>query len=131
MLRRVALVRTDVSEELSAFIIRVTRIGKLGTTLARCEEIQSRLLQEPHGVTSKKTEFFIGSSKFRTLMKRRMSQTMALHRSPLLVDHVALSQLETINFGRQEEYTEIAVNSPSLTHALNCQVSDRKWQEIG
>jgi hypothetical protein len=34
MLRRVALVRTDVSEELSASIIRVTRIGALGTTLA-------------------------------------------------------------------------------------------------
>jgi hypothetical protein len=32
-LRRVALVRTDVSEELSAFI-RATRIGELGTTLA-------------------------------------------------------------------------------------------------
>jgi hypothetical protein len=34
MLRRVALVRTDVSEELSVSIIRVTRIGELGTTLA-------------------------------------------------------------------------------------------------
>jgi DNA-binding TFAR19-related protein (PDSD5 family) len=34
MLRRVALVRTDVSEELSATLIRVTRIGELGTTLA-------------------------------------------------------------------------------------------------
>jgi hypothetical protein len=33
-LRRVALVRTDVSEELSASIIRVTKIGELGTTLA-------------------------------------------------------------------------------------------------
>jgi hypothetical protein len=32
MLRRVALVRTDVSEELSASFIRVTRIGELGTT---------------------------------------------------------------------------------------------------
>jgi hypothetical protein len=31
MLRRVALVRTDVSEELNATIIRVTRIGELGT----------------------------------------------------------------------------------------------------
>jgi hypothetical protein len=30
MLRRVALVRTDVSEELHAFIIKVTRIGELG-----------------------------------------------------------------------------------------------------
>jgi hypothetical protein len=34
MLRRVALVGTDVSEELSASFIRVTRIGELGTTLA-------------------------------------------------------------------------------------------------
>jgi hypothetical protein len=34
MLRRMALVRTDVSEELSASIIRVTRIGELGTALA-------------------------------------------------------------------------------------------------
>jgi hypothetical protein len=34
MLRRVALERTDVSEELIASIIRVTRIGELGTTLA-------------------------------------------------------------------------------------------------
>jgi hypothetical protein len=33
MLRRVALVRTDVSKELSASFIRVTRIGELGTTL--------------------------------------------------------------------------------------------------
>jgi hypothetical protein len=34
MLRRVALVRNDVSEEPSASFIRVTRIGELGTTLA-------------------------------------------------------------------------------------------------
>jgi hypothetical protein len=46
MLRRVALVRTDVSEEPSASFISVTRIDELGTTLdvaadARCEEIPS------------------------------------------------------------------------------------------
>jgi hypothetical protein len=34
MLRRMALVRTDVSDELSASIIRVTRIRELGSTLA-------------------------------------------------------------------------------------------------
>jgi hypothetical protein len=34
MLRLVALVRTGVSEELGASLIRVTRIGELGTTLA-------------------------------------------------------------------------------------------------
>jgi hypothetical protein len=54
MLRRVALLTTDVSEELSASIIRVTRIGELGTTLA----VTSKFLQEPHGVTSQKTPFF-------------------------------------------------------------------------
>jgi hypothetical protein len=34
MLRRVALVTNNVSEELSASFIRVTRIGERGTTLA-------------------------------------------------------------------------------------------------
>jgi hypothetical protein len=34
ILRRVVLARTDVSEERSASIIRVTRIGELGTTFA-------------------------------------------------------------------------------------------------
>jgi hypothetical protein len=33
-LRSVALVRIDISEELSASFIKVTRIGELGTTLA-------------------------------------------------------------------------------------------------
>jgi hypothetical protein len=46
MLRRVALVRTDVSEELSPFFIRVTGIGELGITLAvtRNRRSVSRLL---------------------------------------------------------------------------------------
>jgi hypothetical protein len=34
MLRRVALVRADVSDELSVSFIRVTRIGELGIMLA-------------------------------------------------------------------------------------------------
>jgi hypothetical protein len=34
MLRRVALVRIDISEEPGASFIRVTRIGELGTTQA-------------------------------------------------------------------------------------------------
>jgi hypothetical protein len=44
LLRRVALVRTDVSEEHGASFIRVTKIGELGThklqlaTDVRCEE---------------------------------------------------------------------------------------------
>jgi hypothetical protein len=74
MLRRVALVRTDVSEELSASFIRVSRIGELGTTLAapsNCEEIQillrsvRRLLVTASGVPS--------SQILVTLMKEALS----------------------------------------------------------
>jgi hypothetical protein len=80
ILRRVALVRTDVAEELSDSIIRVTRIGELGTTLAVTSvrrllvtanvvpsspilvtlmmEAKRRFSQESHDVTCHKTTFF-------------------------------------------------------------------------
>jgi hypothetical protein len=60
MLRRVVLVRTDVSEEPGVSFIRVTRIGELGTTQAATSNRRTlrRFLQEPHGVTSQKTSFF-------------------------------------------------------------------------
>jgi hypothetical protein len=84
MLRRVALVRTDVSEEINASIIGVTT-GELGTlavtsnrrTLRRntkvwanvvpsspilvtltTEALRSSEEEEPHGVTSQKMPFF-------------------------------------------------------------------------
>jgi hypothetical protein len=44
MLLRVALVRTDVSEELSASFIRVTRIGELGTMLAATSNQRTSVL---------------------------------------------------------------------------------------
>jgi hypothetical protein len=73
MLRRVALVRTDVSEEISTSFIRVTRIGELGTTLAlllftdSChpDEGGAKLFRnvgsyKSHmALTSQKTPFFI------------------------------------------------------------------------
>jgi hypothetical protein len=42
-LRRVALARTDVSQERSAFFIRVTKIGELGTLLAVTNNRRSQL----------------------------------------------------------------------------------------
>jgi hypothetical protein len=42
---RVAVVRTDVSEERIVSIIRMTRIGGLRTTLARCEEMFRSVLR--------------------------------------------------------------------------------------
>jgi hypothetical protein len=53
----VALVRTNVSEELSTSFIRVTRIGELGTTL---HITNNRIrLRRNFFVTSQKTPFFI------------------------------------------------------------------------
>jgi hypothetical protein len=70
LLRRVALVRTDVSEEPGASFIRVTKIGELGTTQAATSNRRTlrsvpptrRFLQEPHGVTTQKTPFFTGGA---------------------------------------------------------------------
>jgi hypothetical protein len=74
MLRRVALVTSDVSEQLIAFIIRVARIGELGTTLAVTSNRRSvrRLLVTTNVVPS--------STILVTLMKEalRSSETLVL-----------------------------------------------------
>jgi hypothetical protein len=59
MLRRVALVITDDSDEHIPSIVKLTRIGVLGITLTVCSAPKRRFLQDPHGVTSQKTAFFI------------------------------------------------------------------------
>jgi hypothetical protein len=64
MLRRVALVRSDVSEELNASFIRVTRIGELGTTLA---------------VTSNRRTLFLRS------VRRLLDTASVVPSSPILV----------------------------------------------
>jgi hypothetical protein len=72
MLRRVAFVVTEVSEECISSIIRVTRIGELGTTLTvtinrstlSSVPLERRFLQEPHGVTSQYTAFFMSNLIF-------------------------------------------------------------------
>jgi hypothetical protein len=53
----VTLVKTEVLEELIASVITVARIGELGTMLA--VPPNRRFLQEPHGVKSQMTAFFI------------------------------------------------------------------------
>jgi hypothetical protein len=55
MLRRVALVRTDVSEELSASFITVTRIGELGTTLAVTSNRRTLLSSSETSVSTRAT----------------------------------------------------------------------------
>jgi hypothetical protein len=76
MLRRVALVRTVVSEELGASFIRVTRIGELGTTLA---------------VTTNRQHVFLRS------LRRLLVTASVVPSSPILVTLMkeALSSSET------------------------------------
>jgi hypothetical protein len=90
MLRRVALVRTGISEEPSASFIKVTRIGELGTTLAvtsnqymlqrntwyffaACVPPKHRFVQEPHSVTSQKTPYFSVTPVLQKVANDRMS----------------------------------------------------------
>jgi hypothetical protein len=64
MLHSVALVRTDVSEELSASFVRMIRIGELGTTLA---------------VTSNRSTLFLRT------VRRLLVMAKVVHSSPILV----------------------------------------------
>jgi hypothetical protein len=57
-LRRVAPVRTDVSEELSSSFIRVTRIGELGTTLAVTSNYQLCSSTSHHCIAFQKAAIF-------------------------------------------------------------------------
>jgi hypothetical protein len=82
MLRHVALVSTDGSEELSVSFIRVTRICELRGTLAVTSNRRTLRrnteykVQEPHGVTSQKTPFFFAPNLIEIYPK--LSQVMRI-----------------------------------------------------
>jgi hypothetical protein len=65
MLRRVALVRTDVSEEPRASFIRVTRIGELGTKQAATNNL--RMLRR--NISSQRASEALGSSETSVLTR--------------------------------------------------------------
>jgi hypothetical protein len=72
MLRRVALVRTDVSEELKTSFIRVTRIGEIGTTLSVTSD--RRTLR-------RNTKYFV----FLRIVRRLLVTASVIPSSPILV----------------------------------------------
>jgi hypothetical protein len=71
MLRRVALVVTDVSEELSSSFIRVTIIGELGTSLA----VTSNGRKHPDDGGAK----FLETSVLTRATRRNISEDAILH----------------------------------------------------
>jgi hypothetical protein len=87
MLRRVALVRTDVSEEPNASFIRMTRIDELGTTLAVTSHrrtLRCLVWQEELGILIKLNSF-IG---FRT---RKLPACTTVELLPHTDDHCFVS----------------------------------------
>jgi hypothetical protein len=74
LLRRVALVRTDVSEELGASFIRVTKIGELGTTQAATSNRRTsvRLLTHRSRFRFPALSDFLSSSGFVTVSNQTL-----------------------------------------------------------
>jgi hypothetical protein len=83
MLCLVALVKTDVSEGPSASIIRVTRIGELGTTLAVTSNRRT-LRRNTHGVTSPEDDI-LHSHRRENLKSYMIGCTYTIYKASLSV----------------------------------------------
>jgi hypothetical protein len=92
ILRRVALIRADVSEELSVFIITVTKIGELGTlavTSNRCTLLSLAVARvvEACGTETYVTEALVVEAcgtEARVAVARVAEARVALRKAPAL-----------------------------------------------
>jgi hypothetical protein len=87
VLRRVALVKTDVSENVIAYITKVTRIGKLGTTLtvtSNRSTLRSIVPNTPIFVTLMMEAIFSSQTSVLTRVTRRNIPEVAAVRTSTL-----------------------------------------------
>jgi hypothetical protein len=94
MLRHVALVRTDVSEELNAVLslcqllitASVVPSSKILVTLMKKVLVppKCRILQEPNGVTSQKTQFFIVTAVKTSNLTKTLARCNIVSKFPIV-----------------------------------------------
>jgi hypothetical protein len=111
MLRRVALVRTDVSEELSASFIRVTRICDLGKALAVTSDrrtLRRNITLMKEALTSYETSVLTRATRRNipqdTILhshRRENLKSSRKHVLALLLDHRSRYQFYTIRSHRK------------------------------
>jgi hypothetical protein len=78
MLRRVAVVTTDVSEEFSGYIVRVTRISELGTTLAVTSSQRASVAVSERECHAKNAFFWV-VTPYRSFRNQRFGGMYRLH----------------------------------------------------
>jgi hypothetical protein len=124
MLRRVALVITDVSEKLLASIFRVTRIGEMGRTLAVTSNLRrQKTLRSVRRLLV--TTSVVSSPPI--LVTRRWRRSVPLKRQFLQESHDITSQKTTFIIVTAVKTSNLAYLRQIAAHVLS--VQKFKWKQ--
>jgi hypothetical protein len=108
MLRRVALVRTEISEELSASIITVTRIGELGTLFNHISRVLARYNIKSVGLPHMKL-----SSLLRPVKDHLGLRISGVYRIPCECGRVYIAQMgRSVDIRLKEHQRHIRLEHP-------------------